>query len=122
MSQLRQVRHFTISPFHNMNWFTISPFHHSVRVSFHHFSISVSLSYTISLNNLSCHLTHHLYQYYILTDHISDYSDSDESGVDMSPHEYTNAERKYETSLHITSDSLDNFSNLNSSRSNIYAR
>ena len=112
---------FTISPFHYMNWFTISPFHHSVCVSFHHFTISVHLSYIISLNKLSHHLTHHLYQYYIFTDHLSYYSESDEIGVNMSSHKCTKAAKKYETSLHITPASLDNLPNLNSNRPNIYA-
>ena len=35
---------------------------------------------------------------------------------------YTKATGKYETSLHITPASLDNFPNLNSSRPNIYAK
>ena len=105
-----------------MNCFTISQFHHSVGVSFHHFIISVSLSYTISLNNLSHHITHHLYKYYILIDHLTYYSDSDERCVNRSSHEYAKASRKYETYLHITSASLDNLPNLNSSRPNIFTK
>ena len=104
-----------------MNWFTISPFHHSVCVSFQHFTISVHFSYTISLNKLSRHLTHYLYKYYILTNHLSNYSESDESGANRSSHKYTKASRKYETSLHITPYLLDNLPNINSSRPNIYA-
>ena len=105
-----------------MNWFTISSFYHSVHVSFHHFAISVYLSYTISLNKFSCHLNHHLYQYYIFIDFLSDYSESDWSYVDSSTPEYSKAASKYETSLHIPPTSLDNSPNNNSSRSNFYAR
>ena len=82
ISLLLLVHHFAISPFHYMNWFTTSPFHHSVHLLFHHFNISVCWSYTILLIKFSRHLTHHLYQYYILTDHLSNYSESYESGVD----------------------------------------
>ena len=63
-----------------------------------------------------------MYQYYIRIDHIGDYSESDNSGVDRSSHEYTKAARKCETSLHITPDSLYNLLNINSNRPNIYAR
>ena len=114
--------HFTISPFHYMNWFTISPFQHLVLVSFHHLTISVCLSYTISLDKVSHHLSHPLYQYYILKDHLSDYSESDESGVDRYSPEYTNVARKYYNYLNITPYLLNNSPKLNSSRTNIYAR
>ena len=74
------------------------------------------------MNNFSHHLTHHLYQYYILTDHLREYSESDESGVDRSWPDYTKAARKCETSLHTTPSFLDNIPNLNSGIPNIYAR
>ena len=113
---------FTISPFHYMNWFTISPFHHSIFVPFQHFTIPICLSYTILPNNFSYRLTHPLYQYYILTDHLSNYSESDESHVNRSTPKYANIAREYETPLHITPDLLYNFLNKKSSRSNFYGR
>ena len=74
------------------------------------------------MNKFSRHLTHHLYQYDILTDHLSKYLDSDESHFDRSAPKYAKAASKYKTSLHIIPASLDNFPNNNSSRSNFYAR
>ena len=94
----------------------------SVFVPFHHFTISVCLSYIISLNNFYRHITHHLYQYYILTDHLSDSSESDEIHVDRSTPGYAKVVVKYDTFLHITPYLLDNLPNNNSSRSNFYAR
>ena len=90
----------------------------------YHFTISpykFVYNYKISLNKYSRHLTHHLHQYYIFTDRISNYSESYESHVDRSTTEYAKAEKKYDTYLHITPDSLDNFPNNNSSRTNFYA-
>ena len=63
-----------------------------------------------------------MYQYYILTDHISNYSESDEIHVERSTPEYTKSASKYETYLHITPASLDTFPSNNSIKNNFYTR
>ena len=100
-------------------------FYHFAIQFVYHFTISLYqfvYNYTISLNSFSRHLTHHLYQCYILTDHLSNYSESDESIVDRLTPAYTKPECKYETYLHISPGSMDNFLNNNSSKTNFYAR
>ena len=113
---MRIVQHFTIL----------------IRLPFHHFTINFVYRftifpyqfvyhYTISLNNFSSHINQHLYKYYILTNRLGKYSESDDSHKYSSTPKYAKAESKYETSLHITQEFMDNFPNINSIKTNDYA-
>ena len=57
----------------------------------------------ISRNNLSYHLTQHLYQYNIMTYRLRSYSE--DRHVDRITPDYVMASMKYNTSLHITPES-----------------
>ena len=116
---------FTISPICHSTIWICSPFHHFTINFVYHFIISpyqFVYSYTVLLNKLSQNLTQHLYKYYILKDNISKCSESEDIFVNSTTFKYEKAANKYETSMHITSESLDNFPNLNSSKTNDYAR
>ena len=116
-----------MSPYPHCGEFTISPFHHMNFLSFHHIAIKfvyhLTISpykfvynYTISLNKFHRHITQHLYQYYILKYNLSKYSE--DSRVNRTTPKYVKAE-KYDTFPHITTESLDNFPNLNSKIRNL---
>ena len=70
------------------------------------------------MNNVSHHLTQHLYRYNIFTYHKSDYSE--DSHVDRTLPDYAMPARKYETSLHFNPESLDNYLKISFSKNNDY--
>ena len=81
-----------ISPFHHLSCYTISPY-------------KLFYNFMISPYKLSHHTTHHLYQYNILSDYPNVCSEG--SYVDRKEPDYMSVARKYETSIHITTESLE---------------
>ena len=69
------------------------------------------------MNNLYHYINQHLYQYIILSDRLRKYSEG--IYANRNTPEYDTLARKYDTSLHITLEILDNLPNIKSLARNI---